>query len=1018
LAKITLRDILSAYSAIAPLNHNFDEIEEALENTLSRDGTAPNQMLADLDMNHRKIRNLALATASSDAITYGQAFDLFSTLPGSADLLPLYGDGGAALVGTASGENVQTELDRRAPIVADATEQADYPVTEGQGIIVSDHAGGEFIVRSLLDVLAESTARIRILPFRPAYLYITVDPLWTSSSPNPVNPGDTITLDGHTATFVAAGPVGAQILIGSDRWDTAKNIRDYINANIAGWEADGGYAIRVRSLVPGPSDNGVTVAESTGGARLKWSSNGNNASTTTMVGGSPAENNTITLGDHAIALVSSGASGQQINMGADASTLATNLSNYINANTAALGLSSFIDDGLEVVLVPETLAGLIRLQTMTKVLPTATFSYSGASADPLGAIYRPSTASPDMVHVRRLRNGALTPQMWGMDDGDTSCDIPLQAMFNYQHDHATSTFIDWCGLRLWVDRPIVVRNNYVVGHGGWLINESAEKLFIGLPSETYDEGRNSCIFLGIGHPGHDEDIVTFSVTGVTEGGNTFTMASGAEHFKVGDVIAIRSTAGHQQLVNLFQFNQRVMREIVDKSGTVFTVSEPFPETISNAVAGHFAGLIDTTTGKEIVIAKDPTFTGLNFKSPYGGCMARSQPYRMNLNMPIVRALRGLFPNASNGKCEIEFLYFQLKAWEVAHSGEQTTLVIHNLIYERGDALTEGELLPIGKWGECSQKCRVIVHNADLSAWRKNTPVFYVDSQRGCGLTLTRMKIGDLKTDLLQMASGSVGLHDTQPVNHDFSVKFGHVTYGGTPSRIIGITNDSGEVRRVHIMEGIIEGSPPTGNGTYTVANSSTISAPVRITGNLRFDGNGGSYRGRHAAGYSASSTGINADLRITSEGENNFRKRTQSTVATSNLLASKQLYDTITGVAGSLIVGDAVEQVIQFTGSGTAGTKHISLTMNGVILGTIDIPAATTSGTIRFRVTMRNDTSVYFSGSLDGAAVSTSGLKTGLSSISAGVSLTNHAYVANAADTVLPNSIHTRPDKIGHAYNG
>lgn len=41
----------SESAAILALNNNFDRIEEAIENTVSRDGSLPNQMEADLDLN-------------------------------------------------------------------------------------------------------------------------------------------------------------------------------------------------------------------------------------------------------------------------------------------------------------------------------------------------------------------------------------------------------------------------------------------------------------------------------------------------------------------------------------------------------------------------------------------------------------------------------------------------------------------------------------------------------------------------------------------------------------------------------------------------------------------------------------------------------------------------------------------------------------------------------------------------------------------------------------------------------
>lgn len=58
MAKVTLNDITSGYASVTVLNQNFAAIETALENTLSRDGSTPNQMTADLDMNSNRILNL------------------------------------------------------------------------------------------------------------------------------------------------------------------------------------------------------------------------------------------------------------------------------------------------------------------------------------------------------------------------------------------------------------------------------------------------------------------------------------------------------------------------------------------------------------------------------------------------------------------------------------------------------------------------------------------------------------------------------------------------------------------------------------------------------------------------------------------------------------------------------------------------------------------------------------------------------------------------------------------------
>ncbi len=67
MAKLELADITSGYAAPAKYNNNNTLIEQAIENTISRDGTSPNGMEADLDLNGNKIVNLAAPINNNDA---------------------------------------------------------------------------------------------------------------------------------------------------------------------------------------------------------------------------------------------------------------------------------------------------------------------------------------------------------------------------------------------------------------------------------------------------------------------------------------------------------------------------------------------------------------------------------------------------------------------------------------------------------------------------------------------------------------------------------------------------------------------------------------------------------------------------------------------------------------------------------------------------------------------------------------------------------------------------------------
>src|SRR5258708_34453656 len=69
--KITLTDLVNLTNqttAVNAVNTNNEIIELAFDNTISRDGTQPNQMGATLDMNSNHILNLPKATSSLEPL--------------------------------------------------------------------------------------------------------------------------------------------------------------------------------------------------------------------------------------------------------------------------------------------------------------------------------------------------------------------------------------------------------------------------------------------------------------------------------------------------------------------------------------------------------------------------------------------------------------------------------------------------------------------------------------------------------------------------------------------------------------------------------------------------------------------------------------------------------------------------------------------------------------------------------------------------------------------------------------
>lgn len=75
MAKLTLTDLANLQNegtAVSAINANNALIETAMENTLSRDGTTPNTMSANLDLNSHRILNLLDAATAQEPLTLSQ----------------------------------------------------------------------------------------------------------------------------------------------------------------------------------------------------------------------------------------------------------------------------------------------------------------------------------------------------------------------------------------------------------------------------------------------------------------------------------------------------------------------------------------------------------------------------------------------------------------------------------------------------------------------------------------------------------------------------------------------------------------------------------------------------------------------------------------------------------------------------------------------------------------------------------------------------------------------------------
>lgn len=68
MSKITIAPIQAGYRSLQAYNSNFAAIQAGFDNTISRDGTAPNQMVSALDMNNNRIINVPFPTHGTDLV--------------------------------------------------------------------------------------------------------------------------------------------------------------------------------------------------------------------------------------------------------------------------------------------------------------------------------------------------------------------------------------------------------------------------------------------------------------------------------------------------------------------------------------------------------------------------------------------------------------------------------------------------------------------------------------------------------------------------------------------------------------------------------------------------------------------------------------------------------------------------------------------------------------------------------------------------------------------------------------
>lgn len=105
MTKITLTDLVSLQNettAVNAINDNNAVLESALDNTISRDGTSPNQMTANLDMNSNHILNLPAPISADEPVRLTDIQDLTAGGTIVFNSIPTGGTVGQALIKNSS----------------------------------------------------------------------------------------------------------------------------------------------------------------------------------------------------------------------------------------------------------------------------------------------------------------------------------------------------------------------------------------------------------------------------------------------------------------------------------------------------------------------------------------------------------------------------------------------------------------------------------------------------------------------------------------------------------------------------------------------------------------------------------------------------------------------------------------------------------------------------------------------------------------------------------------------------
>lgn len=247
------------------------------------------------------------------------------------------------------------------------------------------------------------------------------------------NAGDTLTVDGTAITFVAANPVGNQVLIGASNLATAQNLLTFLNnsadANISlsTYQLNNNI-ITATARVYGTAGNAYTLATTSGG-RITLSG-------ATFAGGVAAD--TVTVDGTAITFIASTAVpvGNQVIVGVNAAATALNLYNFLAASLDAnISLMVYaLNTTTNVITLTSKAAGTTG-NAYTLATTSASLAVSGATLAGGGT----NTAAGGVADLDSFLQkypatyyGALVPDAWA--------DEPTFLAFLQKYSTLTSRF--------------------------------------------------------------------------------------------------------------------------------------------------------------------------------------------------------------------------------------------------------------------------------------------------------------------------------------------------------------------------------------------------------------------------------------------------------------------------------------------------------------------------------------------------------------------------------------------------